>query len=467
MGLGGGGDAVIGGLPNLVQAVATSLTSPLGGPIDIANLKTDEPSQTCRIVSLSPARASFTITFSEPQKLSHFAIAGHSLRTGKFWRVVGKNAVGLPDPITVFAAPDAVLDSTNFTGSVTDFDESPESPDGVWVGPTNNAQPWSVRCSLATPSSAPIGGSKMQSFVLWMRRQGAVVEGSGYPVVTVELWDSGSFVESLGSRVITSDTGQRFVFNWDSALLANPDGSGAEFLISVSRPSGATVHGELDAIRWYLIIDHPSGWDLDTGALRVSGYEPSTLWGGSTSEQAGLPNSTIGTVFTEATVQSMQVMFWDDGVKEFVDFVKTPVVDPETFLDFGVFSTGPIFTLPYNFAPGFGLRVASTIIGASESLGGQTFATAVGRRRVAENIQFIIPSAGGSEIFSRIDYAAAGVQPFFVSLAPGDDPRVQRHTNLWVTAADAGGMTWSGWFLPEAGALKDEVVMRYTFLEKL
>ena len=46
--------------------------------------------------------------------------------------------------------PDAILAQTGFTGSVTDIDENPDSPDGAWVIGTTGSE---IRVSFPSPSA--------------------------------------------------------------------------------------------------------------------------------------------------------------------------------------------------------------------------------------------------------------------------------------------------------------------------
>lgn len=468
MGLGGGGNANIAALPNPITAELTTLTAGSeGATMTAANLKTLEPSQIARLDSVFPHESYWEAAFGVETSVRAIALVNNSLVPGDQIRVVGVESGSLPAVRSQTIAPTAIEEDDSMLDAVLgDINEHPSTPDGDKT--TFFTDGSFIRLSFPTPSSAPASGAGMQAFLLWVNTSSTPTNPADYPSLVCELWESGSFVASLGEKTPTSTTGQLLIFPWTSADLSSSDGSGVEVKIIQNQPAGFRVV-LMDAISWECLHQTAEdAADFDTGWETIEGAATEPSWGGTALQQVQLPPPSWSYLHsTTLQLSSIRVEIRADGVGFFINLQESPPRTPATFIDAGILVAGPSFELIYNFAPGFGLKVASTVIGASESIGGQTFAAAVGRRRVAENIQFIIPSVGGSEIFSRIDYAAAGVQPFLVILAPGDDPRVQRHTNLWVTAADSGGMTWSGWFLPENGTLKDEVVMRYTFVEKL
>jgi hypothetical protein len=88
-------------------------------------------------------------------------------------------------------APNTLLVQTNLTGSVTDIDESPDSPDANWLTASGAS---TLRCGFPTPTLPPLGlGQQIRAWV----RKSAVGGGTGtlYPdgtVFTVTGYGSGT-----------------------------------------------------------------------------------------------------------------------------------------------------------------------------------------------------------------------------------------------------------------------------------
>ncbi len=133
-------------------------------------------------------------------------------------------------------APDAVLVSTNYTTlNLTDIDEDPDSPDGVFgTWDTNGNTICSV--SFGTPSQAPTTGVDLQGFRVQIRKDAS---GGNDAVWALALFENGSQVGSdLATGTTTSTSGEVVEGLWDAVDLGTADGSLVE--CRLTQTAGAT-----------------------------------------------------------------------------------------------------------------------------------------------------------------------------------------------------------------------------------
>jgi hypothetical protein len=124
--------------------------------------------------------------------------------------------------LTGLLPPDAILASSNLTGSVDDVDDATSSPDEAWLVATTPGVATDARFAFPSPPSALLGA---QTFRIWLRS--TPYEGDP-PEVDVELWQGGSLVRVLlAAQPITSLTGQLVEATF-SAAEVNPDGANIE-----------------------------------------------------------------------------------------------------------------------------------------------------------------------------------------------------------------------------------------------
>jgi hypothetical protein len=85
-----------------------------------------------------------------------------------------KNATG-PTPSTDRIAPDTIATQTNLTGSVTDIDDDPDSPDANWLTASGSS---TLRTTFSTPSSNPVTGAGLQEFRVLLRKNATGPSGT-------------------------------------------------------------------------------------------------------------------------------------------------------------------------------------------------------------------------------------------------------------------------------------------------
>jgi hypothetical protein len=150
-------------------------------------------------------------------------------------------------------APDAVLDSTNYSAAaLADVDEDPDSPDGNWWT-WDGAGDTIARLSFPTPTGNPTTGAGQQEFRAWVRKSAG---GGGATPVALQLYENGSKVGSDLDNQNTAPGGTLLVGTWDAADLGTADGSLVEVRIEQTG-NGASRGVELGAVEWNVVYDGP------------------------------------------------------------------------------------------------------------------------------------------------------------------------------------------------------------------
>ena len=148
--------------------------------------------------------------------------------------------------------PDAVLASTNFTGSVSDIQDDPDAPDGNWLVATSITLPSSVRVSFPTPSGSLIPGLGLQEFRVLVAQ--TTPSNSGIPSVHLELWYNGALVYA-DTTVNVLGAGQIVSMVGDAASLPDLSGIGVECRVVTNPIGGAPStrnNVDIGAIEWNL-----------------------------------------------------------------------------------------------------------------------------------------------------------------------------------------------------------------------
>lgn len=116
-------------------------------------------------------------------------------------------------------APDAILASTNLSGSVTDIDDDPDSPDGLWLTAPGSNNNTNVRVSFPTPSGSLDTTTDIQTVRVLVRK----TNHSQAPFATLFLYENGSQVKTLQAQTgITSTTGEIMSGTFSASEITNP-----------------------------------------------------------------------------------------------------------------------------------------------------------------------------------------------------------------------------------------------------
>ena len=168
-------------------------------------------------------------------------------------------------------APDTLADQANQTGAVTDIDDDPDSPDGLWLAWDGNGNTI-CRVTFPTPTGNPTTGVDLQEFRVLIREDTA---GSNSTAWSLELWENGVIVgTALNTGIDPAEGGVVVSGLWNAVDLATADGSLVECrLIQTSGGTGSptTRKGiEVGAVEWN--VDFVAGGGADVRRHIVPAY---------------------------------------------------------------------------------------------------------------------------------------------------------------------------------------------------
>lgn len=134
---------------------------------------------------------------------------------------------------------------TNMTGAVTDIDDDPDAPDGLWYT-ANTVESTALTVRMGTPGLDP-SGTANQAFKVLVRRNAT---GGNNPTVTIEILIGSSVISTVASNAsLAADTVYSQSIN--ASLITNK--ADVQVRVTGSRSGGATNQRrtvEVGAIRW-------------------------------------------------------------------------------------------------------------------------------------------------------------------------------------------------------------------------
>lgn len=149
--------------------------------------------------------------------------------------------------------PNAIISSTNYTGSIADIQDDPDSPDSNWLVVTSVTHDSSVRVSFPTPSGRLQGGAALQTFKVYVAQ--SIPSNSGIPACYIALWYDGVLIRA-GTPVNITGGGQLVSFTWDASELPSLTGADVECRVVIQRAGGSiSVRNSVDvgAIEWNVV----------------------------------------------------------------------------------------------------------------------------------------------------------------------------------------------------------------------
>lgn len=180
--------------------------------------------------------------------------------------------------------PDALLVQTNLSGAVTDIDDDPDGPDGLWLSASGNNANSVSTVSFPNPTGSPNTGGGLQQFRIWAR----LTPNATACTFNVYLANSTGRLNggaAIATGSLASVSGQLIAANWDAALLTAADGSDVRCEFEVIKSGGSPANrttGEVGAIEW--VADYSSS----VGATATPGVGASLGSGSAPSVQIGL-----------------------------------------------------------------------------------------------------------------------------------------------------------------------------------
>jgi hypothetical protein len=148
-------------------------------------------------------------------------------------------------------SPDAILASTNLTGSVSDIQDDPDSPDSNWLTATSDGSDTMLRVSFPTPTGDPTTGAGLQEFRWWVRNTANA--GGSDPTYVIHLYENGSDLGQIASGSVASGTGEIISATWNASSLGTSDGSLVEAYIYGTVVKKDSL--EIGAVEWNVTYD--------------------------------------------------------------------------------------------------------------------------------------------------------------------------------------------------------------------
>ena len=152
-------------------------------------------------------------------------------------------------------SPDSLLLQVNLSGTVSDIQDDPDSPDGNWLTAGSHTVSTICHVSFPTPSGDLTTGAGVQEFrVLWRTSS----TGDTPDQIQIHLFEGGTSV-TLNLVNVPNPAGQPvYSATWNAADLSNIDGSGVECYVLTTAdtsPPPQVATGEIGAIEWNVVYD--------------------------------------------------------------------------------------------------------------------------------------------------------------------------------------------------------------------
>lgn len=410
-------------------------------------LKTDEPSETARILTVDPLATRWKASFTKgvAREVTGMALINVPNLTpwGKYRFTVGEPTYQDLAPTTVVGTP------VNFgSGIPADVDEAVFTPDDRWMIPFLGDY-WNVELGgFPTPTTAPIHGDSKCWVSLFVRYTGGTPTNA-YPAAGVTLKQGGNVVANLGTRAITSAEGQILVFPFDAADLPTASGAGLSVLCEFD---SSNVVAELGACR--VAVER-------TAPAQASPWLPSPSAAYGDEEDAFAPFIDLQYFPTTPwTITANDLLFVqvqddqtehdpDNGTVGAISFYRVPKNNIDIrfvrgYVDAGVFVAGEAFILgKHNIgedSPGLlqnetptGRIVVEGFEGVTE--GGQTYGSDAFRSK-AIDLQLCVDRDEMLTLQERIAWRKGYSSPFFFAAEPDIPVQRQLFNSGWWTVAE-------------------------------
>ena len=473
----------IGGIPNLASMVPVTITAGDSNydsaSLPPENLKTEEPSEVSRIITLDPWVSLWNCQFSNISTVDgpyfdvdHVFIGNHNAFSGGQYRVVAYDGVGFASPDyngTMYRerlAPTGLSSGSNQSGVVGDIDNNPLTPDGSYIYPTTSTSAWSVIIDFATPTTlAAKTGADLQSFVLYV--VAAIPSNSQswtLPSIKVELYEGGVFRADLGTRYITKASyptptfidgvpiGQYLIFPWDATLLSDQFGADVQLKITATPGTNSSIY--VDEVAWDCERDgaqkyvYSSEWVDIPEPTDVGGLDPYETYEIAARNSSEIRPSRDILHFFGATYPSSLVFIafrsagYAESATSGVTTTTLSQTQPEwfpTYIQFGILCLGKSLELTDTSGirpPGPTFSPITEERGGITE-GGQTYAADSFRRRsLTADLQLTRENL--NIIMDRIDWRKGHSGAFWVALESGLAAVDQQFMLAWVTLKSAG-----------------------------
>lgn len=184
-------------------------------------------------------------------------------------------------------APDTVVSQTNWTFDLNAVDEGYNRVDGVVT--TGSGDVSSALLGFPTPPADLVSGANLQKFMVKVRP--SLADGS---IVTIDLYENGSFKANLFDDVLSDATAMELP--WNASLLSDPSGAGVQIRFADDQDAMA-----VDVVEWWVTyagetVNYQDGDGASAGAATAAGVSGATA-----SSTAASDGVAAGTAIASAT----------------------------------------------------------------------------------------------------------------------------------------------------------------------
>jgi hypothetical protein len=430
------GNLKILGLPDVAAAASATFTASSEASSSMAddNLRTQEPSEFWRSAGNKPTQTSFKCAFNKPNAFvaDGVGLISHNLAPDTGWiRFILADEAIVEGDIWENVLVNAVEASTNTTVVFGDLDEG-FTEDGNWGTPTTPGIPWTVSLGFATPAATPREApglatdfTYMESFWVYVKASAAPSYPASAPTVACYLNYNGAQIELLGTKAVTSATGQWLCFPW--AYDANLYPSSALIRCDLSFTDGTSnedVH--LGSVVWRV---ERTNFASDTGVVSDTGWvlasEVQPIPGSSiqylSEESPGFISNLYDFGSEKTGLIAVHCFIYEDHAPDLVAVDRaTLAIVPPGYVEVGKFSVGLIFSPEVNFSYGdfFGSFDFSS---QQNTDGGQEFGSRRFAKRTARLSLELLSTQEAHFIFDRLVRRKGVLGPVLISLIPDGD----------------------------------------------
>jgi len=274
-----------------------------------------------------------------------------------------------------------------------------------------------------TPAAPPLTGAKKQSFWVF-----AKVSSVSTFVVTVKasLYESGSLLTTLQTKIVTSTTGQWLFFDWDASVLGTSSGANVEVKIDMTAAAGPGVYISIGS------VIYQNDWSAKANDSGWLTYDP--FYGSAVSfrPQSRGPSQYILYEFPSTiTPSGVFIYFRTCKSPDALDINTEIPPTPDDYVQVGSLIIGESWSPTNNI--GYGKLVGAVDISSRmRTYGGQLFGSRRPTRRVIGMKLGHLTPVEAHTLFDRVIWRGGVLKPILISLLP-DDATQSKHTTILAT----------------------------------
>ncbi|MBL0220037.1 MAG: hypothetical protein IPQ07_39995 [Myxococcales bacterium] len=396
----------------------------------IANLKTAQPGDVARLLSVDPSLTWVSAALpamdglsgtASPWPVDFGALVNHNLSSGAYYRIAGKAAATAGDPLSFESVAPNGISGSGVTGVVGSIDEAIDSPDGVAV--TVHGASSYLHVAFATPAGSPSSTDPAgEVFVVRAR-----CDYDGAAVVTAKLYNSGALVATLGTFRPRASYGY---FQVSAAGLASSGVPSANVELRLSLDSAFAIL-EVDLVRW-VTETTASAAAIDSGWRAVPSAAVDPLLGSTPADAVGTePQKTLlGEVSGGLSAREVAIYLRDAS-------------NADGFLQAGVLVAGPAFRTATPPALGE-LLGAEDLSLRMEAWGGATFGVAKRRRRVLPLRWHSLTAGEAVALHERLSWRLGTLGGVLVAMFPQSTDGFERLATAWCSVEELPAISSGG-----------------------